>query len=338
MNEQVTTNPPSPAVNAGPSTIGILDEFQTELVDYWGRLPNKGFFFGLLAAWLALFQFLGNSVFGYITSSSLFVWMFLAYNGSHGAADDNDMIGNFIPLVVLGLFWWKRKELFALQFRIWVPALLIIVFAAALHIFGYVAQQPQLSIVAMFIGIYGLTGLAWGWRWLYHSLFPFFLFMFSVPLGSTSAIITVPLQLLVCQLVEWVSHGLGIGVVRAGALLFDPSGSYQYEVAAACSGIRSLEVIFLLATAYGFLVFQSIWKRAVMVAMAVPLAVFGNLIRMMCIIIAAAWGGQSKGDYVHEGGPFGIISLLPYVLTMAGLFVMGGWLEKGFRGKQKSSS
>jgi len=28
----------------------------------WRRLPNKLFFFGLLAAWLLLFQFLGSSI------------------------------------------------------------------------------------------------------------------------------------------------------------------------------------------------------------------------------------------------------------------------------------
>ena len=53
------------------ATTGILDELQTELVDGWRRLPNKGFFFLLLGAWLALFQFLGNSTFGFLDTPSL---------------------------------------------------------------------------------------------------------------------------------------------------------------------------------------------------------------------------------------------------------------------------
>ena len=44
---------------------GVLEEFRLEFVDCWQRLPNKGFFLGLLAAWVALFQFLGNSTLGY---------------------------------------------------------------------------------------------------------------------------------------------------------------------------------------------------------------------------------------------------------------------------------
>jgi len=42
-------------------TDGIIEEFRTEFLKCWERLPNKGFFLVLLAAWLALFQFRGNS-------------------------------------------------------------------------------------------------------------------------------------------------------------------------------------------------------------------------------------------------------------------------------------
>src|SRR5580765_4889479 len=104
MNEPAIVNDPSRTAGGQPSPIGVLDEFQTELVDCWPRLPNKVFFFSLLAAWLALFQFLGNSVFGYVATPSLFVWMATAYNGNKEVTDD--VIGNFIPFLVLGLFWW----------------------------------------------------------------------------------------------------------------------------------------------------------------------------------------------------------------------------------------
>jgi hypothetical protein len=53
-----------------------------------------------------------------------------------------------------------------------------------------------------------------------------------------------------------------------------------------------------------------------MVASAFPLAVLGNLLRMLTIIIAAEMGGQEWGSYVHEGGPGGVFSLLPYLGTL----------------------
>src|SRR5215831_18048741 len=214
---------------ATAENVGILDEFQTQLIEAWQRLPNKAFFFTLLAAWLLLFQFLGNPILGYIHSSSLFAWMYEAYNSPNPAAE-GDRHGNLIPFLVLGLFWWKRKTLLTLTHRIWMPALVVLVFGMMLHIVGYVLQQPRVCIMGLFTGIYGLMGLSWGRDWLRNSFFPFFLFVFCIPLGDSAQFLTVRLQLLVCWLVEAITHGIGIDVVRAGTRLFDPHGTYQYEV------------------------------------------------------------------------------------------------------------
>ena len=171
-------------------------------------------------------------------------------------------------------------------------------------------------------------GLAWGTAWLRQSLFPFFLFMFSIPLGQRAEIITFPLRQLVSRLSELVAHWvLGINVIRAGTQLFDPSGSYGFDIEAPCSGMRSLIAVFLLATIYGFFAFRSPWKRLLLMALALPFSVLGNLARMVLIIVAAELGGQSWGNYVHEGGPFGIISLVPYLPAMVGLLLTGRWLE-----------
>ena len=125
--------------------------FWLDAVACWHRLPNKLFFFALLAAWLALFQFLGNSLLGYVHTHSLFAWLSEAYNSPNPATDDGH--GNLIPFVVVGLFWWKRKALLALPLRVWWPGILLVAFAALLHVAGYVVQQPRLSVLAMFTGL-----------------------------------------------------------------------------------------------------------------------------------------------------------------------------------------
>jgi len=299
----------------------------TDTADCWHRLPNKSFFFALLAAWLALFQFFGNPILGYIHTPSLFQWMYNAYNNPAPGADEAH--GNFIPFLVAGLFWWKRREMLALPLKMWHPGLLLLVAATALHVAGYVIQQPRICAVALFAGIYGLMGLAWGREWLRHSSFPFFFFAFSIPLGGLADYVTFPLQQLVSWLTEKVAHlFLGIGVIRVGTQLFDASGTYGFDVQAPCSGIRSLIAIFLLATIFGFMLFRSPRRRLFLMALAFPLSVLGNLTRMLLIIVAAEMGGQSWGTYIHEGGPFGIISLVPYVPAIAGLLIAGRFMEK----------
>jgi exosortase len=311
-------------MNGSPLCETPRHDWWADTVDCWRQLPNKLFFFSLLAAWLALFHFLGNSVFGYVHNPSLLYWMYNAYNNPGDAGDD--AYGNLIPFLVVGLFWWKRKELLALPLKLWLPGLLIVTLGIVLHVIGYIIQEPRLSIVALFTGIYGLMGLAWGPAWLRHGFFPYFLFIFAVPLSTISGFVTFPLRILVSALAEWVAHYLfGIGVMRLGTQLFDPLGTYQYDVAAACSGIRSLMAIVLLATVYGFLVFRSWWKRLLMLALAIPFAVLGNLLRMLLIIVAAVMGGQEWGNYVHEST---VISLIPYLPAFLGVLLAGRWLER----------
>ena len=307
-------------MNENPDNEPRINYWQ-DTVDCWHRLPNKAFFFLLLAAWVALFQFFGNAILGYVHTPSLFSWMIGAYNSP--LSDDGH--GNFIPFLVVGLFWWKRRELLAQPLNLWWPGLLILLAALMLHIFGFLVQQPYFSIAALFTGIYGLMGLAWGRAWLRNSLFPFFLFIFSVPLGQRAEFITFPLRQLVSWLSEQVAHWvLGIGVIRVGTQLLDPSGAYGFDVEAPCSGMRSLIAVFLLATIYGFFVFRSPWKRLLLMALALPFSVLGNLLRMLLIIISAELGGQSWGNYVHENW---IISLVPYIPAIIGFLLVGRWLE-----------
>ena len=160
--------------------------------------------------------------------------------------------------------------------------------------------------------------------------------MFSVPLATHLDFILVPLRHLVTWLVEMVAHLFGIDIIRQGTQLLDPTGHYQYEVAAACGGMRSLIAVFLLATVYAFGAFRAPGQRIFLMALAVPFAVLGNLLRLLCIVVAAEMGGQEWGNYVHQGGPGGIFSLLPYVPGIVGLLLVGRWMEN--RGAKKPSA
>ncbi|HEX3798827.1 MAG TPA: exosortase/archaeosortase family protein [Verrucomicrobiae bacterium] len=305
------------------NTVAPAPSFLEELTDSWHQLPNKSLFFPLLLVWLLVFQFYGNATFGYINSASLLYWMWFTYNNPMAHGEDGH--GNLIPFLVLGLFWMKRKELLVLPNRAWWPGVFMLAGAVLLHMASYVIQQPKLSIVAMFGGIYALMGMAWGPQWLRKSVFPFFLFMFSIPISSSGESITVPLRLAVSKIVQVISQNiLGLDVQREGNLLFNAAHTYSYEVAAACSGLQSLLAIFALATIYAFLYLDKSWKRVLMIAMALPLAMLSNVVRLMCVIVAAELYGQKGGNYVHDNFFF---SMLPYVPAIIGVMFLGRWLQ-----------
>lgn len=308
----------------GNTTTSAAGTVELGLAECWRRLPDKPLFFTVLAAWLALFHFLGNSTFGYVDTASLFHWMWNAYNSKSPAADDGH--GNLIPIVVLALFWWKRKELLAQPLKNWWPGLVLLGLAITLHILGYLVQQPRLCIVALFVGLYGLMGLVWGPRWLVACFFPFFLFGFMIPLGSLTEPITFPLRLAVSKTVAlFCQYILAIDVQSVGTSLIRLPEGFQYDVAAACSGIRSLMAITAISIIYAFTVFRLWSHRVALMALAVPLAFIGNTFRMMVIVLAAELGGQAAGNRTHDSSFW---SMLPYVPAIIGLMLSGRWLER----------
>ena len=305
------------ANNAERAPAGVV----AELAAGWRRLPEKGFFLGLLAAWLALFHWLGNSTLGYLRTPSLLLWM----KGAYDTPANDDGHGNLIPFVVLGLFWWRRAELLAVPKRVWGPGLVVLAAAVLVHVAGYVVQQPRVSVVAMFAGIYALMGLAWGPAWLRASFFPFVLFVFCIPLGSLAEGVTFPLRMVVAQATAWISNEvLGIAVVRDGSQIFSPARTFNYDVAPACSGIRSLISLLALTVVYGFLTFRAAWKRGLMVVIAVPLAVVGNVVRLLGVVVVAEAFGQDAGAWVEQR-----LGFITFAVAIGCVLGIGWWLREG---------
>jgi len=294
----------------------LLDEWRRDFRQGWQEMPNKGLFLILLGVWVVLFQFLGNSTFGYKDTPSLFGWMNYSYNQL-----EDDRHCKYIPLVVLGLFWWKRKELMSVAKGHWWPAVALIVLGLVLHVLGFMVQQTRLSIAAFFVGLYGLTGLVWGQAWLKASFFPYFLLVFCVPLGTVADTLTFPLRMLVTKISVGIAQALGNDVVRQGSLIFDTGRTFQYDVAPACSGIRSLTALIALTTIYGFTSFKSLWKRGMILAAAIPLAVAGNVARITSILVVAQIFGNSAGLKMHDYGEF-----VFFAVAMVCIVLLGIWL------------
>src|SRR5436190_14997023 len=269
-----------------------LGNAPTEWRALWRSLPDKALLLVLLAAWVALFHFLGSANFGWVKNPSMFAWLHYVYTTS---ADDQYCL--FIPLVVLGLCLWKSKELTAVEKRIWWPALGAVAAGLLLHVLGYMVQQIRISVVAFVVGIYGVMGILWGKHWLKAILFPYFLLLFCVPLGSLADGITLPLRIIASRITAVVSSLIGIQIVQDGTQIFSAIHGYRYEVAAACSGWNSLIAFVGLTTIYGFVFFPFGWKRAVIILAGPPMALACNVLRLTCIVIAAESFGQTAGNF-----------------------------------------
>jgi exosortase len=292
--------------------------FLEELRDVLAQLQSKEVLVALVAAWTLLFYYLGNSILAYTQSYSLFQWCYSAYN----AVESEDSHGNLIPFAVLALLWWKRAELLALPQRVWPAGLVLLAGTSLLHFVGYVLQIPHISVIAYVSGLYAILGICFGPAWLKATSFPMILLVFCVPLGPVVEPLTFPLRVFSTGITHFICHTiLGINVIRQGTQLIDPAGKFDYDVAAACSGIRSLISLSALTVVYGMVFLKAWWKRWVVILSAVPLALTCNILRLVSVVFASDIFGPAAGHFVHEWFGF-----LTYAIALGCVMILSSVL------------
>lgn len=252
------------------------------------------------AAGCAVFQFFGNATRGYIPTESLFYWW--GYQWANPSSETEH--GWLILALSVWLFWQNaRREPIAPNPAATGAAMAAMLGGLAVHVLGYAVQQTRISILGALLFTGGLLTLAGGRRWGRAAVFPLGFMVFALPLNVLD---TAGFWLR--MLVIATSHGLanlgGIAVIRSGTQLFAPDGAYQYDVAAACSGVRSLMALTALSLLVGYLNFRSWWLRCLVLMLSFPFTYVGNVVRITAIIVAAEFFGQRAGMVVHEWAGF----------------------------------
>jgi len=310
--------------------IGML----SELRQLWSGLPNKAGFVAVAAAWVALFHFLGNSVLGYVDTPSVFGWLD-ALHANAERTDSDDAFGRYVPWLVLVLLVVRRRELMAVSARTWPPGLALIVLAVVMHAMGFLVQQTRVSIVAFLVGLYGIMGLAWGPGWLKAVFFPYFLLAFSIPISAYLDGLTFRLRLLSTWVSTAICQGLlSIRLTRVGtsvefaAVAPRPGGGagragFLFDVAPACSGIRSLTIVTLLTVVFAWLNLRGTGRRVLLVLCSVPLALLGNVVRLIVTFgVADVWGQEAASKVETKAG------FITFAVALAGVFSIGRLLRE----------
>ncbi|MGH7958191.1 MAG: exosortase/archaeosortase family protein, partial [Opitutaceae bacterium] len=287
------------------------------------------------AAGFILFQFFGNATRGYIASSSLFYWWGFQWVNPGSETEHGWLI--------LGLSVWLSWRNLRIantnpecQGPQSIPPAIIALFTGlVLHALGFVAQQTRLSIVAFLIFTWGVMRLGGGRRWGDAAMFPLAFMVFALPISVLDEI-GLPLRVWVTTAGEHIAHLAGIDVLRSGTQLVAPDGRFNYDVAAPCSGVRSLMALTALSVLIGYLNFHSWGRRALLLGLSFPLVYLGNVARIVAIIFAAQAGGPEWGDRAHEVMGYGVFIIVLGGVLLSVAVIHRWWPEaEQERGKEE---
>ncbi|MBE0591909.1 MAG: exosortase/archaeosortase family protein [Gemmatimonadales bacterium] len=161
------------------------------------------------------------------------------------------------------------------------PALGLAILAAAValrYLSGLAAEMftMRLSLLA---GVAGLIVFGWGMRQMLHWWLPSLLVLLSVPIPSVVLnSLAFPLQLKASEMGAALLRWRNVPIRLAGNVLMLPGQSLF--VTEACSGLRSLTALLSLGVLVGGLWLRTLWSRLVLVAVAIPIAMVLNGLRV----------------------------------------------------------
>jgi exosortase len=194
--------------------------------------------------------------------------------------NDEDMGHGFlVPLVIGWIIWTERRRWGSVpaQPSWWGVPLLIA--GAALHFAATVGVGLFAASVALLFSVVGAIVCLAGFGRLRAWAFPLFLSLFMLPkLAFAYNLVTLPLQLLASRMAAGLLAAIGIGVIREGNIL--AVGAHRVAVAEACSGIRYLLPLGFMAVVLAYVIDPKAWMRVALLALAVPLAIAANALRV----------------------------------------------------------
>lgn len=270
----------------------------------------------------AVFQLFGNSTRGYIDTPSLFWWW-----GYQWVDPRSETQHGWLILGLSGWLFWRNLKITGRGNPEskpgndkYAPAVAAMLAALALHAAGYAVQQARISLAALLLFTWGVLRLAGGRRWGRAAAFPLAFMLFAVPVNFLDTA-GFYLRLWVIEASTALAHAAGIGVIRNGTQLIAPDGRYHYDVAAACSGVRSLMALLALSLLVGYLNLRAWWLRGAVLVLSLPAVLAGNIVRIAAIIFAAQWFGEAAGEKVHTWFGF-LIFVVVLVLVLVAVALL----------------
>ena len=212
-----------------------------------------------------------------------------------------------IPFIAGYFVWMCRAQLLEAPFKRAHSGMLLMIFG--LFAYTFCALSPDgvfrhHNLMGFGVGctLGGFMLFIFGWRAMRYLWFPLlYVFIFSQTISDRlMEVVTFKLQDIASIGSYYGLSFLGLDVSRAGNTLEILYGgvSYPLNIAEACSGMRMLMAFLALGVAMAYTSLPYAWQRISLVFLALPTAVFVNILRVMTLgLLSIADSGFAAGNF-----------------------------------------
>jgi len=271
--------------------------------------------------------------------------------------DENYSHGLLIPFVIGYILWTRRAQLKQASLgpsMVWGSAAILCALMALWA--GTAGAELFTQRISLVLILAGVVVYCWGFAQLRLVMVPLLLLFLAIPIPTLVLNkIAFPLQIFASKCAVWSMRLFGIAVLRTGNVIeLLPRGSLEtkkLEVVEACSGIRSLMTLITLSVVFAFVTFPQVeegessspmsnrlkrfgmWRSALLVAAAIPIAILTNALRVSGTGVLAHYYGTGVAD-----GFFHSFSGWVIYISAALLLFASAWLVDRFEPAAESPS
>ena len=244
--------------------------------------------------------------------SDLVGWTWRSWNTK------NDFIhGWAIPFLFIAFVYMAWGSMKKEPVKPMLLGLVPVIFGILLYVASARTLQPRIALIGIPFLIVGGVSYVFGWRVAKHMLFPAFFWYFAIPVPGIQQA-TNFLQVAVTQSCYQAGLLVGMDIVNTGNEIRSADDSWNaLDIAAGCSGIRSLMALIMISAIYAYYTQKELWKKAFLFACSLPLALIANFFRIFTILVIAEMGYSDFAAGVYHDWA-GLVFFFP--IALAGLF------------------
>ena len=269
----------------------------------------------LTAGLIVLYGVQGNAQEVHRHGRSAIGWMVGRWNGSGGDLSH----GWLVPLVSAYVLFHRRSRLQAAVKQPAIAGFVVVALAMLLHWAGVRSQLTRLSLLSMILFLWGTPYAIYGRQVSSLLIFPCAYLLFCIPFSFLNSL-TVPLRLIAATCSTGILNGLAIEATQVGTAIYSGAGGgVNIDVADACSGLRSLIAMSAVTAAYAQLTQRGWWRQWILFLSAVPVAMVGNMVRIVTVaMVASAFGKDVATKVYHDLSGFIVFAVALSLMMLVG--------------------
>lgn len=192
-----------------------------------------------------------------------------------------------------------------------------------MYIFGWRQVYLLITTFSLIPVIAGLIIYLYGLETLKLLWFPisYLLLLVPPPMALLDSI-TLPMRHKISAATEIILNLFNYPIRREGLLL--TIGYNDIFMGQPCSGFRSLITLLSLGIVYVYISKSSSYKKIILTTSIIPLAIFGNLIRVITLCLITYYFGEEAGQgFFHN-----FSGIVMFIITIMGLIGLEKLLNK----------